>query len=305
MPDKHHLDNDFEKIDCLYLDYIRAMNGPNNENLLLQIKEKIVVAFWKTLQKASSITPEMIEHTDLLVEKIYYCMDKCSENDDFHGFCKYTYVSIVKALRAEADKDAFEEETGMHLTDNKMRKKIENAYKQYKAFNSDDKQKFMEYAIVYLGFKKKDLELYLFPRKSISLYAASKVDSNEEYCVADKCIDTTKKETPEECLSSNEELKNRLDSINKVWLKQKEETRIVLSELITRDLLADTKKNNKSEGLLELFAKYEFICKPMVQTFFSDINYELPIQESIGKKYGITKSAASVKLKRFYKMIKR
>lgn len=304
MIDKHHLDNDFEKIDCLYLDYIRAMNGSNNENLLLQIKEKIVVSFWKTLQKASSITPEMIEHTDLLVEKIYYCMDKCSAQEDFHGFCRYTYVAIVKALRSEADKESFEEETGMHLTDNETRKKIENAYKQYKAFNSDDKYEFMEFAIVHLGFKKKDLELYLFPRKSVSLYAASKVDSNEEYCVADKCIDETKKEDPVEGISSNEELMNYLDSINKVWLKQKEETRIVLSELITRDLLADAKKN-KSEGLPELFVKYEFVCKPMAQAFFSDINYKLPIQEDIGKKYDITKSAASVKLKRFYKMIKR
>lgn len=304
MPNKHHLDNDFEKIDCLYLDYIRALNCPNNENLLLQIKEKIVVAFWKTLQKASSITPEMIEHTDILIKKIYYCMEKCSENDDFHGFCKYTYFSIVKALRAEADKDAFEEETGMHLTDNETRKKIENAYKQYKAFNSDDKYEFMEFAIVHLGFKKKDLELYLFPRKSISLYAASKVDSNEEYCVADKIIDPTKKEDPAESFSSNEEFKKRLDSINKVWLKQKQETRIVLSKLITRDLLADVKKNNKSEDLPELFTKYEFICKQMVNSFFNDINYDLPTQESIGRDFDITKSAASVKLKRFYKLVK-
>lgn len=303
MIDKYHLNNDFEKIDCLYLDYIKALNCPDNETLLLQIKEKIVVAFWRTLQKASSITPEMIEHTDILIKKIYYCMEKCSENDNFHGFCKYTYVAIVKALRAEADKDAFEEETGMHLTDNETRKKIENAYKQYIAFNSDDKYKFMEFAITHLGFKKQDLELYLFPRKSISLYAASNADSNEEYCIADKFIDTSKKEDPVEGLSSNEELQNRLDSINKVWLRQKEKTRIILSELLTRDLLADAKKNNKSEELAELFLKYEFICKPMAKAFFSDIKYELPIQEEIGKKYNISKSAASVKLKRFYKMV--
>ena len=303
MPDKHHLNNDFNKIDYLYLEYLKALDNKNTENLLLQIREKIVVAFWKTLQKASSITPEMIEHTDVLINKIYYCMNKCAE-DRIQGFCKYTYVSIVKALRTEADKDAFEDESGMHLTDNRTRKKIENAYKQYKVFNSDDKYKFMEYAINHLGLEKKDLEAYLFPKKSIPLFVSSKSDSNDEYCIVDKFVDTSKNNDSIEKFSSKEELSKYLTLINKEWLKQKEETRIVLSELLTRDLLADLEKNNLSEDFIDMFAGIDFISKQMVKSFSSDNNYRLPSQQEIGDKYGLTKSAVSVKLKRFIEKLK-
>ncbi len=303
MPDKHHLDNDFKKIDCLYLEYLKALGNKNNENLLIQIREKIVVAFWKTLQKASSITPEMIEHTDVLINKIYYCMNKCAE-DGIQSFCKYTYVSIVKALRTEADKDAFEEESGMHLTDNRTRKKIENAYKQYKVFNSDDKYKFMEYAISHLGLRKEDLEEYLFPKRSISLFASSKSNSNEEYCIVDRFVDTSKNNDSIEKFSSKGELSKYLTLINKEWLKQKDETRIVLSELLTRDLLADLEKNNLSEDFRDMFSGIDFISKQMIESFFTDKKYKLPSQQEIGENYGLTKSAASVKLKRFIEKLR-
>ena len=288
----------------MYLDYIKALKCPNNENLLLQIKEKIVVAFWKTLQKASSITPEMIEHTDVLVQKIYYCMDKCSANDDFHGFCKYTYKSIVLGLKQKAGVEDFAEKTGKTLTDNDVRRKIKHAYKQFTMLNSEDKDKFIEYATTHLGFAKQEIEENLFPQRKVSLYVTSK-NSEDEYCIADKYIDSTEKIDIEEGLSSKEELENRLSIINNLWLKQKDDSQIVLSELITSDLLSDVQRNNKSEFLIELFSKYDCICKPMMNSFFNDVNYKLPTQQEIGIKYGITKSAASVKLKRFIEKLEK
>lgn len=192
MQDKHHLDNDFDIINSLYLDYLKALNQSNNEVLVLQIKEKIVVAFWKTLQKASSITSEMIEHTDVLVQKIYYCMDECAKYDNPLCFSKYTYTSIKRALGAKVDIEQFEIKSGMHITDpeNRKRKKIENAYKQFKSFNSQDLNAFIEYAVNHLGFGKTEVEEYLFPKQSLSLFAQSKDD--DEFCIADKYVDTTK-----------------------------------------------------------------------------------------------------------------
>lgn len=304
MQDTHHLDNDFDKINSLYLDYLKALDCPNNEVLLLQIKEKIVVAFWKTLQKASSITQEMIEHTDVLVQKIYYCIDECAKYDNPLCFSKYTYTSIKRALGAKVDTEQFEIKSGMHITDpeNRKRKKIENAYKQFKAFNSNDLNTFIEYAVNHLGFEKAEVEEYLFPKRSVSLFAQSKND--DEYCVADNYVDTTKAIDNAEAIGDTEQLEKQFDSIDSLWQKQKEDAQLVLSELLTRELLADFKKNTVPSSLISILNKPKFLCKEMVEAFFSDLNYQLPTQQEIGQKYGITKSATSVKLTRFIEKLK-
>lgn len=305
MQNKHHLDNDFDKINSLYLDYLKALNCPDNEVLLLQIKEKIVVAFWKALQKASSITLEMIEHTDVLVQKIYYCMDECKDYENPFCFSKYTYASVKRALGAKVDTEQFEIKSGMHISDseNRKRKKIENAYKQFKSFNSNDLNAFIEYATNHLGFEKTEVEEYLFPKRSVSLFAQSKND--DEYCVVDKYVDSTKAIDNAEVVASTDQLKERLKLIDELWLKQKIDSKPILSELLTRELLADFKKNTVSASLIEILKKPSFICKEMVEVFFNDLNYKLPTQQEIGQKYGITKSAASVKLTRFIDKLKK
>ena len=304
MQDKHHLDNDFDKINSLYLDYIKALECPNNEVLLLQIKEKIVVAFWKTLQKASSISSEMIEHTDVLVQKIYYCMDECAKYENPFCFSKYTYTSIKKALGAKVDTEQFEIKSGMHITDpeNRKRKKIENAYKQFKSFNSNDLNAFIEYATNHLGFEKTEVEEYLFPKQSVSLFVQSQND--DEYCVADKYVDSSKINDNTEIVNSVEQMQTQFKTIDELWLKQKEDARSFLSELLTRELLADFKKNSVSDSVIDILKQPQFVCKKMVESFFTDLDYQLPTQQEIGQKYGITKSAASVKLKRFIEKIK-
>lgn len=304
MQDKHHLDNDFDIINSLYLDYLKALNQSNNEVLVLQTKEKIVVAFWKTLQKASSITSEMIEHTDVLVQKIYYCMDECAKYDNPLCFSKYTYTSIKRALGAKVDIEQFEIKSGMHITDpeNRKRKKIENAYKQFKSFNSQDLNAFIEYAVNHLGFGKTEVEEYLFPKQSLSLFAQSKDD--DEFCIADKYVDTTKVIDNTEILNSSEQMQTQFKAIDDLWLKQKEDARMVLSELLTRELLAEFKKNSVSDSVIDILKQPQFMCKQMIESFFTDLDYQLPTQQEIGQKYGITKSAASVKLKRFIEKLK-
>lgn len=305
MQDKHHLDNDFDRINSLYLDYLKALECPNNEVLLLQIKEKIVVAFWKALKKASSISSEMIEHTDVLVQKIYYCMDECKDYENPFCFSKYTYTSIKRALGAKVDIEQFEIKSGMHISDseNRKRKKIENAYKQFKSFNSNDQNAFIEYATNHLGFEKAEVEEYLFPKQSVPLFVQS--NNDDEYCVADKYVDSSKISDNAEILNSTEQMQTQFKAIDNLWMKQKADARPVLSELLTRELLADFKKNSVSDSVIDILMHPQFVCKQMVESFFSDLNYELPTLQEIGQKYGITKSAASVKLTRFIEKLKK
>ena len=306
MQNNHHLDNDFDKINSLYLNYLEALKCPNNENLIFQIKEKIVVTFWKTLQKTASITQNMIEHTDVLVQKIYYCIDKCVDFNDPFCFSKYTYKSIKNALGAKADAEEFEINSGMHITDpeNRKRKRIEKAYKQFNSFNSKDINEFIEYAVNHLGFSKEDVEEYLFPKQAVSRFVQSKTDSNDEYCIIDTYIDSLKNENNVEMISSIDQLQEQLKTIDTLWLKQKNDARPILSELLTRELLDDFKKNTVSNAVIDILKQSNFICKPMIETFFDDITFQIPTLQEIGQKYGITKSAASVKLTRFIEKLK-
>ncbi len=301
--DMNHLDNDFAKAEELFLTYKEALSHKNNDSLLEQTKDKIVIQFWKIIQKTKSISSEMKEQSDLIVKKVVYCLNTYSDKAP-KDFCKLTYSSIIKVLKGNADTEAFESKSGMHISDqeDRKRKAITKAYKQFITFKNEDKNAFIEYAVSYLGFGREDLEEYLFPKQSVSLFAQSKND--DEYCIADKYIDSSKSMDAAEVQDSIEQLQAQLKAIDALWLKQKDDARPILSELLTIELLADFKKNTISETVIESLTRPQFVCKQMVESFFNDINYKVPSQQEIGQKYGITKSAASVKLKRFIEKLK-
>ncbi len=301
--DMNHLDNDFAKAEELFLTYKEALSHTNTNSLLEQTKDKIVIQFWKIIQKTKSISSEMKELSDLIVKKVVYCLNTYSDKAP-KDFCKLTYSSILKVLKGTADTESFESKSGMHIseTEDRKRKAIAKAYKQFITFKSENKNEFIEYAVSYLGFKHEDLEEYLFPKQSIPLFAQSPND--DEYCIADKYVDSSKANDNSEIHNSVEQLQEHFKVIDTIWLKQKDDARPVLSELLTIELLDDFKKNTVSETVIETLTQPQFVCKQMVESFFNDINYKVPTQHEIGQKYGITKSAASVKLKRFIEKLK-
>lgn len=301
--DINHLDNDFAKAAKLFETYKEALSQDNNDSLIEQTKDKIVIQFWRIIQKTKSISDEMKEQSDLIVKKVVYCLNNYS-NKASEDFCKLTYSSIIKVLKGNVDTESFELKSGMHISDteDRKRKTINKAYKQFITFRNEDKNEFIEYAVSYLGFDHKDLEEYLFPKQSVSLFMQSKND--EEYCVVDKYLDSSKSSDTAEIQNSIEQLQEQLKAIDALWLKQKEDARPILSELLTRELLTDFKKNTVSETVIETLKLPQFVCKDMVDSFFNNINFILPTQQDIGQKYGITKSAASVKLTRFIEKLK-
>lgn len=301
--DMNHLDNDFAKAAKLFETYKEALSQDNNDSLIEQTKDKIVIQFWRIIQKTKSISDEMKEQSDLIIKKVVYCLNTYS-NKVPEDFCKLTYSSIIKVLKGNADTESFEAKSGMHISEqeDRKRKAITKAYKQFITFRNEDKNEFIEYAVTYLGFDHKDLEEYLFPKQSVSLFMQSK--NEDEYCVADKYIDSSKSSDTADIQNSVEQLQEQFKTIDALWLKQKEDARPILSELLTRELLSDFKKNTVSDYMVDILKQHQFVCKQMVESFFTDLDYQLPTQQEIGQKYGITKSAASVKLKRFIEKLK-
>ena len=303
--DMNHLDNDFVIAAELFITYKEALSQNNNDSLIEQTKSKIVIQFYQIIQKSKSMSEELKEYSDIIVQKVVTCLKTYSDKNP-DEFCKLTYSSIRKALKGKADTESFESKTGMHIPDpeNRKRKRIEKAYKQFITFQSTDKESFIEYAISYLGFERQDLEEYLFPKHTVSLFAQSKIDSADEYCVADNYIDSTRLVDNGEVIASTELLQAQLKAIDILWINQKKNAQPLLSELLTRELLSDIKNNTASDNMIEIFKQSKFICKEMVEAFFADKNYKLPSQQQIGQKYGITKSAASVKMTRFFEKLK-
>ena len=301
--DMNHLDNDFAKAAKLFETYKEALSQDNNDSLIEQTKDKIVIQFWRIIQKTKSISDEMKEQSDLIIKKVVYCLNTYS-NKVPEDFCKLTYSSIIKVLKGNADTESFEAKSGMHISEqeDRKRKAITKAYKQFITFRNEDKNEFIEYAVTYLGFDHKDLEEYLFPKQSVSLFMQSK--NEDEYCVADKYIDSSKSSDTADIQNSVEQLQEQFKTIDALWLKQKEDARPILSELLTRELLSDFKKNTVSDYMVDILKQHQFVCKQMVESFFTDLDYQLPTQQEIGQKYGITKSAASVKLKRIIEKLK-
>lgn len=307
MKNGHHLDADFKKINELFLTYTKSLSNPQDTNLRLELRGKIIVEFWKALQKSSSVSKKMIEHSDLIVKKVDYCIKKCSTNFDYHDFAKYTFSSIKKTLISEANTNSFEEKSGMHISDfqNRKRQKIEKAYKQYMSFGKRSASQFIDYAVNYLGFKKDDLVEYINPKTTSSLFLTSSNDKNE-LLITDKMANPQTLRVEKE-FQTKSELTTFLAKTNSLWKKQKESAKPLFSELLTRDILNKLSHNklnlfatDKNE-IKALFSKYEFLDKTMIQNYFLDINYKLPSQQNIANKYNLTKSAISKKLSRFYK----
>lgn len=299
---KNHLDSDFAKIDDLFISYVQNISNFQDENVLLQIREKIIVAFWKALKKASSVTPEMMEYTDVMVKTVNYCIDKCSLKLDFDGFCKYTYFSVIKALKSEVSSELFVEKTGMYITDaeDRKRKAIEKAYQQYQIFNNSDKASFIEYAMKFLGFSKKDLEVYLNVISIKSIF--EKDDEGNEYfdISEDKNIFLSKWHE-----SDTDDFEKKLSLIDKAWKNQKEDSKSILSELLTQEILLNFVKNNANSDLKEILTNYDFINKNMTNFFFANSNFELPTQQEIGLKYNLSKSGISIKYSRFLRNLQK
>ena len=302
--DKNNLNVDFVNIGELYVIYKNALlDKEKNFKIIETTKEKIVEEFWKITQKVRSFSPEMKEDSVSIVKAITSCLKTYTDKEP-EEFCKLTFASIKKSVSRAASTLAFVEKTGMHITDqeDRKRKKIEKAYKQYACMNKDNKYAFIEYAEVYLGFSREDLETYLFPATTLSLFVIN--NNGEEYSIGDsssaKNVLGRITQFPDTC-----EFEAQLKIINETWLKQKEDSKLVLSVAITVDLLVYFSKALMDVDLLSVLQKFDFIDKKILSSFFKDKNYKLPTQTEIGVMFNLSKSGVSVKVTRFIKSIKK
>ena len=298
---------DFSEIDELFLKYKKAIVLPNNEEFINTQISLIVEALWLNIKsQCSSI--EIEEYPDVMVEKTIYCIKEFAKKDETNGFSAYAFVSIKRHLASCARNASFDDRTGgMHASDNrrKILNKLNRLYRSFVSLRKSQEtdiviqDKFIKYAMDCLGVEKAIVVDFLSPKESMSMDVAT----NDDVFDITDFFGGSNFYSSENDLLNAESVNSVLKKIESEWQSLKQGSKPLMSELLTLTVLLAIERGfikfGAQDSLLEVLKKYRFICEGMISV------QNLPTQQEIGNKYGLTKSAVSVKVSRFFEKIKK
>ncbi len=299
---------EFADIDNLFLKYKEASTEKNTEKYIEKLKNDILAALWNNLSTKKKIAKLLTENADVMVETTIYCIQKYSEYNNYEGFSAYTTKAIKNKLSTSITDSNFLESTGgMHFSDNY--KKIQSSLKRlYKTFSSLRKSNtseeelnnsFVEYATKYLNIEEYVVIDFLNPKKATRIEKNNSED--DSYDITD-IFGGTNTYSPEKICEQNETNNEILSKINDEWSKQKEDSKLLMSELLTLFIIEALEKKYLNIEFTSL-SPYSFINRKMLKVYFFNHDEEVPSQQQIGEKYGLTKSAVSKKISRFFEKI--
>jgi hypothetical protein len=116
---------------------------------------------------------------------------------------------------------------------------------------------------------------------------------------------------PQDMIEKRETLVSVMSAIQNNWEMFDTETRSLLSDAITADILGTMFDTGSLDSVsdeisseyenIDVFENFRFINQEMLRKYFQDPTYKLPTQTEIGLAHGgMSKSGVSKKLKRFY-----
>lgn len=299
---------EFSEIDNLFLKYKDASKRDNTEKYLEKLKNDIVTALWNNLRTKKKIAETLMENADVMVKTTAYCIKKYSEYDDYNGFSAYTTKAIKNKLTTSSIDSDFQDSTGgMHVSDNykETQSKLKRLYKSFVALrknNSSEKEfnkSFVEYASKYLEIDKYIVVDFLYPKKVAGMEKSSSEDSSYDITDIFGGSNTYSPVQIYEQIEANSEIFTR---INDEWNKQREDAKQLMSELLTLFVIEALSKKFISLEYASL-EPYSFINRKMLKIYYFNHDEEIPSQQSIGKKYGLSKSGVSKKVSRFFEKI--
>ena len=298
---------EFSEIDDLFFKYKEASNQENTEEYLDRLKNDIICALWNNLKTKKWIAGVLSENADAMVKTTTYCIKKYVEYENHQGFSAYTTKSIKNKLMNNSIETSFLDSTGgMHISDNykKTQKKLKRIYQSFIVLRKDRVSEqelnndFVEYASKYFDVDKNIVVDFLNPQCTISKV---KRNSEEISNIIDFVCDSNAY-SPQQLYELNEINNELLSKINEQWNKQKEDTKQLMSELLT--LIVIEALNKKYINIeYTIFENFKFINRKMLKIYFFNHDEEIPSHQEIGEKYGLTKSGVSKKISRFFEKI--
>lgn len=299
---------EFSEIDNLFLKYKDASLQENTEKYLDKLKNDIITSLWNNLRTKKRIAAALVENADVMVDTTSYCIKQYSKYEDCKGFAAYTTKSIKnKLITSSIDSDFQDATGGMHVSDNykETQSKLKRLYKSFIALRKTNSSEcelnnsFVEYASKYLGIDKGTVTDFLYPKKATSIESNNSED--DLYDITD-IFGGTNDYSPVNLYEQNEENTEILSKINKEWKLQKDDSKALMSELLTLIVIEALNRKFISIEYISL-EPYEFINRKMLKIFYINHDESIPSQQEIGEKYGLTKSGVSKKISRFFEKI--
>ena len=224
----------------------------------------------------------------------YFNVEK--EESSFH---KYLCVCINNAVKKDIEISKGKDRSNLNYNNIKLLKKINKLMPIYQ----DNKQKVAE--ALEISIEKIDELLY------------SQVDSLDKEIKTDDSVSTvadfvaSEELTPEEAFESKEKLQNLFTQFDSAWKEIKPIHQGVVSDWLTALILSILEKTDYAvfmedkDEAFSFFFKFDFINRAIVNFFFDERDYILPLTfEAVGQIHGITKSAVYKKILVFSEELK-
>ena len=218
------------------------------------------------------------------------------EESSFH---KYLFVCINNAVKKDIEISKGKDRSNLNYNNIKLLKKIKKLMPLYQ----DNKQKIAE--ALKISIEKIDELLY------------SQVDSLDKEIKTDDSVSTvadfiaSESLTPEEAFESKEKLQNLFTQFDSAWKEIKPIHQGVVSDWLTALILSILEKTDYAvfmedkDEAFSFFSKFDFINRAIVNFFYDERDYILPLTfEAVGQIHGITKAAVYKKIHVFSEELK-
>lgn len=312
----------FDEINTLYFEYASLKNKENVENKLQVLKSSIIVETCKMfhLDRAryhyKNINyQEYAEEIFVAVKDSleYYKIKTVDKIDE--GYAKYLITSVRKKVKFAAAQDAVKEKNTMDIPRDKilLLRRIKKENDQLFRLGIKNQEKRFYQIQLNLGLSEKYFKelIPLALKESISL---DKTISKEEDGASLGSLIETKDFSPQDMIEKRDALVSVMEAIQNSWIEFDPETRSLLSDALTADILGTMFDSGALDSVseeisseyenMDVFESFHFVNQEMLRKYFQDSTYKLPTQTEIGLAHGgMSKSGVSKKLKRFYERL--
>lgn len=313
----------FDEINTLYFEYASLKNKENVENKLQVLKSSIIVETCKMfhLDRAGYHYKDINyqEYAEEIFVAVkdsleYYKIKTVDKIDE--GFAKYLITSVRKKVKFAAAQGAVEEKNTMDIPRDKilLLRRIKKENDQLFRLGIKNQEKRFYQIQLNLGLSEKDCKelIPLALEESISL---DKTISKEEDGASLGSLIGTKDFSPQDMIEKRDALVSVMEAIQNSWIEFDPETRSLLSDALTADILGTMFDSGALDSVpeeisseyenMDVFESFHFINQEMLRKYFQNSTYKLPTQTEIGLAHGgMSKSGVSKKLKRFYADLK-
>ena len=309
----------FDEINALYFEYASLKHKENVENKLQALKTSIIVETCKMfhLDRAEYHYKDINyqEYAEEIFVAVkdsleYYKIKTAHTIDD--GFAKYLITSVKKKVKFAAAQGAVEEKNTMDIPRDKilLLHRIKKENDQLFRLGIKNHEKRFYQIQRNLGLSEKDCK-ELIPLALEEAISLDKTISKEEDGVCLGNLIGTKDFSPQDMIEKRDVLVSLLDAIQNNWKEFDSETRSLLSDALTADILGTMFDTGSLDSVsveisseyenIDVFENFRFINQEMIRKYFQDPTYKLPTQTEIGLAHGgMSKSGVSKKIKRFY-----